>query len=100
MPAGSPPTSSRRSSDLTVRSLSVLCLVLLPSGVWGFFLASDASDRYHRPSCRVVSRIDPVKRIRFETKDAAWKRGYRPCEICRPEGFDRPLPKRSKGSAP
>ncbi|GAB4303334.1 MAG: hypothetical protein Fur0034_19120 [Desulfuromonadia bacterium] len=57
-------------------------------------IASDRSDRYHRPSCRVVSRIDPGHRLRFATKGDAWRRGYRPCEVCRPEGFDLPAARR------
>lgn len=81
-----------------LRQVVVLVALLSPlvaaGDLWGELIASDRSDRYHRPSCRVVSRIDPGHRIRFATTGDAWKRGYRPCEICRPAGFDRPVTKR------
>jgi len=79
---------------LRLLGLSVTILLLCAGEPWALLIASDRSDRYHRPTCRVVSRIDPGHRLRFDTKERAWKRGYRPCEICRPEGFDRPAAKR------
>jgi len=50
----------------------------------GPVVASKNSDKYHRPSCKWAKRIKPENLIRFESAEAARKKGYKPCKVCKP----------------
>jgi Metal binding domain of Ada len=76
--------------------LAMFC-VLLPVTAQAEFWASQKSQKYHKPSCRWVAQITPEYRVKFATKDAAWAAGYKPCEVCRPPGFDLEPQKKRMG---
>jgi micrococcal nuclease len=39
---------------------------------------------FHRPTCEVVPRINPERRIEFKSKEEAFHRGFAPCNKCLP----------------
>ena len=48
------------------------------------FVGSVNSDVYHRPGCRYAERIQPENLVKFKDAEAADRRGYRPCKVCKP----------------
>ena len=58
------------------------------------FYASKTSSKYHRPRCKQVKKIKPVRLIKFNSPEEAGKAGYIPCKYCKP-----PLPSEPKEEA-
>lgn len=48
------------------------------------FIASNYSDRYHKPSCKIVDNIGKDERLVFFSKKEAQDAGYSPCKKCHP----------------
>lgn len=61
-------------------------------GIWERQPPSDQSHypgdpkyaEFHRPTCEIVPRLDPGRRIDFATKDEAFDQGFTPCNKCLP----------------
>jgi micrococcal nuclease len=61
-------------------------------GIWSknperpepYYVGSNKSYRYHRPTCPFGKRIAPASRVRFQnTYQACWE-GFSPCRKCKP----------------
>ena len=50
----------------------------------GPYVGSATSNKFHRPSCRHVRRIQPQNLISFESRADAKRYGYIPCKVCCP----------------
>ena len=48
------------------------------------------SKKYHLPSCDLVKRIYGPERVYFNSPEKAEKEGYKPCQMCHPEGLKEP----------
>lgn len=51
----------------------------------GKLIASNFSDRYHLPSCKIVKKIYPDEKITFGSPEEAAAAGYGPCKKCFPK---------------
>lgn len=63
---------------------ALLALTLLAGCKGGNFVASNASNKYHDPSCIWADKIDSDRRVWFETTAEAEKAGYVACGECSP----------------
>jgi micrococcal nuclease len=54
----------------------------------GEYIGSIKSDKYHYPSCRYVSQINPENLIEFSSATEAQAMGYVPCKVCNPPTSD------------
>ncbi|MBT4648686.1 hypothetical protein HN827_09750 [archaeon] len=50
----------------------------------GFFVANSKSKIYHIEGCRYVDPIPMEKRVVFNKKSFAKKKGYKSCKLCKP----------------
>lgn len=48
------------------------------------FVGSSKSNVYHLLTCRNAKQINASNLITFDSREAAQKAGYRPCEVCKP----------------
>jgi methylphosphotriester-DNA--protein-cysteine methyltransferase len=48
-------------------------------------VASNFSDRYHLPTCKIVAKIYPDEKITFNSPEEAQAAGYGPCKKCHPK---------------
>lgn len=48
------------------------------------FVGSRNSSVYHRPSCSSARRIKRENVVRFDSREAAARAGYRACKRCKP----------------
>lgn len=74
-----------------------LLLLLAPVTSHAEFWGSTKAKVYHKRSCRFVSKTTPEYRVTFADRKAAWDAGYRPCQVCRPPGFDAVPGKKIRG---
>ena len=51
----------------------------------GKYCGSRNSDVFHYPSCSSAERIKDSNLVWFKDLDAAYDRGYRPCQRCTPD---------------
>ena len=51
----------------------------------GKYCGSRNSDVFHYPSCSSAERIKDANLVWFKDLDAAYDRGYRPCQRCTPD---------------
>lgn len=56
----------------------------LPREPEAYYININGSFRFHRPGCRVVSRIKPGHYRIFKTREEALLEGLSPCRICKP----------------
>ena len=47
-------------------------------------VASNYSDRYHEPTCKIVEKITPQEKVTFDSPEEAQGAGYGPCKKCHP----------------
>ena len=69
----------------------LLSLFFLSVAVWlvadahaGQVVASNYSDRYHEPTCKIVEKITPEEKVTFGSPEEAQGAGYGPCKKCHP----------------
>ncbi len=58
------------------------------------------SKKYHLPSCDLVKRIYGPERVYFNSPEKAEKEGYKPCQMCHPEGLKELAAGGSRGADP
>lgn len=50
----------------------------------GSLVGSTTSNKYHLPSCRYATKIQPENRVYFANGEEAKRKGYIPCKTCNP----------------
>lgn len=55
-----------------------------PAQAQGAYTASNASDKFHLPSCSSAARISEDNRLWFSSREEAVAAGYTPCGRCEP----------------
>lgn len=48
------------------------------------YVADPKYGEFHRPSCEVVPRINPERRVEFKNKEGAFDQAFAPCNKCLP----------------
>ena len=48
------------------------------------YIGNKKSQKFHYPTCRSVSQMNPKNKIEFHSREEAVERGYRPCGECNP----------------
>ena len=73
------------------KAVSALLLLILAGGFSGIVtaaaetvVASNYSDRYHVPSCKVASKIPREELLTFKSPAEAEAAGLSPCKKCHP----------------
>jgi len=48
------------------------------------FVAGEGKKLFHRPNCRFAREIPIYKKLTFESREEAIRRGFKPCGFCNP----------------
>ena len=48
------------------------------------FVATETGNRFHEPGCMALKRVPKNKLVLFVSKKDAMKKGYQPCDVCKP----------------
>ncbi len=58
------------------------------------FQASGQREPFHRAGCKWATKISVQNLIGYDGRDAALADDRRPCQVCRPLGTERPIPRK------
>lgn len=80
------------------KALSAILMIFLMGGYYGVMtaaeervVASNYSDRYHIPSCKIALKIPPDELLTFKTSAEAEAAGLAPCKKCHPSAVTHNL---------
>lgn len=68
--------------------LTALAVILLlfasVSAASSPYVASKLREPFHYTSCKWAKKIDPENIVYYQTREAAFADGHRPCKFCKP----------------